>query len=235
MTIQPKNTPDCPILYQDPYIVVCAKPVGLASQPTAAGQANLLEILSERYIGVGLVHRLDTLTGGVMVFATRERGALGTLCTTVQDHALFTKEYLAVTDHAPTPSFGEMHDRLYHDSRLNKSFTVKGERKGSKAAALAYRVLDTKNDGLSLVHVRLHTGRTHQIRVQFGSRGYPLCGDGKYGSRNNNRCRCALWSYRISFPHPVSGEHVSFACLPDLESDPWTLFSQDIYQNIEII
>lgn len=235
MTIQQKDTPDYSILYQDPYIVVCTKPVGLASQPTPSAQANLLDLLSLRYPDIGLVHRLDTLTGGIMVFATRERGALGTLCTAVQDHALFTKEYLAVTDHTPTPLSGEWHDRLYHDARLNKSFTVTGQRKGSKDAALSYRVLDSVDDGLSLVHIRLHTGRTHQIRVQFGSRGYPLCGDGKYGSRNNNRCRCALWAYRISFPHPISGQRVSFSCLPDRKVDPWTLFSEDMYQNIEII
>lgn len=167
-----------------------------------------------------------------MVYATRAKQALGNLCASVQDHRVFVKEYLAVTDCLPTPSSGELQDRLYHDAHLNKSFVVKGERKGSKAASLVYRALDTASDGLSLVHIRLFTGRTHQIRVQFGSRGWPLCGDGKYGSRNNNRCRCALWSYRISFPHPVSGERVTFDCLPDASEFPWSLFSTDVYENI---
>ena len=221
------------ILYQDQHIVVCQKPVGLPSQPTPGGQANLLDMLTQSYKDIGLVHRLDTLTGGVMVYATRADQALGTLCATVQDHSVFVKEYLAVTDHVPTPMTGELHDRLYHDARMNKSFVVTGERKGSKSASLAYRVLETTADGLALVHVRLFTGRTHQIRVQFGSRGWPLCGDGKYGSRHNNKCRVALWSYRMSFPHPVQGERVSFDCLPDQTAYPWSQFAKKTYQTIE--
>ena len=223
------------VLYKDSSIIVCTKPVGIPSQPTPTGQPNLLDILVHEAPDVGLVHRLDTLTGGVMVYGRRHGGALSRLSATVQDHEHFQKEYLAVVDGFPSPDCGEMQDFLYHDSRLNKSFVVKGQRKGSKKALLRYRVLATADSGLSLVHIRLYTGRTHQIRVQFGSRGYPLCGDGKYGSRNNNRCHCALWSYRLSFPHPASGERVSFCALPQLNNDPWALFPENIYQSIEII
>ena len=222
------------ILYQDPYITVCQKRVGLPSQPTSAGGSNLLDLLAEKDPDIGLVHRLDTLTGGVMVYATRKGNALGQLCTSVQDHNVFIKEYLAVTDRPPIPTEGEMLDRLFHDKRINKSFVVTTPRKGSKDARLAYRALHTAPDGTTLVHVRLYTGRTHQIRVQFGSRGWPLCGDGKYGSRNN-RCPCALWAHRISFPHPSSKKTVSFSCLPDTSEFPWNVFPQDAYENIENI
>ena len=107
---------------------------------------------------------------------------------------------------------------------MNKAFVVDRARKGSKEAVLTYRVLARAENGHALVLVRLHTGRTHQIRVQFASRALPLIGDGKYGSRE--KCpNIALWAYRLSFPHPVNGKNVSAEALPSLDASPWSEFA----------
>ena len=127
-------------------------------------------------------------------------------------------------DGAPEPAEGELHDLLFFDRQKGKSYAVRRKRAGVKDARLAYRVL-AQAEGLTLVRVRLFTGRTHQIRVQFSSRGWPLTGDGKYGSRNN-RCAPALWSAELHFAHPVTGEKLTFRSQPP-EAYPWTLFSPD--------
>ena len=137
----------------------------------------------------------------------------------------FSKEYLAVIKGIPTENEGVYKDFLFKDSSKNKSFVVKRARKGVKEASLEYRLLDSHDD-ISLVFVKLHTGRTHQIRVQFASRKTPLLGDGKYGSRDN-RCDTALWSCRLSFVHPVTNKSVSCVSMPP-EEYPWNLFTEII-------
>lgn len=217
---------DIQILYEDRHLLLCKKPAGVPSQPDMSGQEDLLSALSEKYKKVSLVHRLDTPTGGVMVFALTPKAA-SALCALVQDHEKFEKEYLAVLSRAPEEAEGEMHDILFHDKRMNKSFTVEKARKGSREASLSYRVLGRTEDGHALVLVRLHTGRTHQVRVQFASRGMPLVGDGKYGSRE--KCPgIALWAYRLAFPHPAGGKHISCAALPDAGSLPWSIFADTL-------
>lgn len=218
------------IIYEDKSLLVCKKPAGVPSQPDPSGQADLLSELSEKYKNISLVHRLDTPTGGVMVFGLTPKST-AKLCALVQDHEKFQKEYLAVIAKPPAEREGEMRDYLYHDKRLNKAFPTDGARKGSKEAVLNYRVLATAENGHTLVLVRLHTGRTHQIRVQFASRGLPLIGDGKYGSRE--KCPyIALWAYRLTFPHPTVEKNVVSSARPDINIAPWSEFAGCIEDNI---
>ena len=219
---------DLQILYTDRDMLLCRKPAGIPSQPDPSGQADLLTALSSSYKTASLIHRLDTPTGGVMVFGLTSR-ATAKLCTLVQDHELFQKEYLAVLSKPPEVDGSELRNFLYHDKRTNKAFVTDGGRKGSKEAILGYRVLAKAEDGHTLVLVRLHTGRTHQIRVQFASRGLPLVGDGKYGSRE--KCPyIGLWAYKLTFPHPISGQTVSAATKPDTTVSPWNYFTEFINQ-----
>lgn len=207
------------ILYADAAVAVVVKPAGVLSQGDAE---NAMPALLQKQLGgmIFPVHRLDQPTGGVMVYA-RTQDAAAKLSAQMQSEA-FGKEYLAVLDGTPEPAEGELHDLLFFDRQKGKSYAVRRKRAGVKDARLAYRVL-VQAEGLTLVRVRLYTGRTHQIRVQFSSRGWPLTGDGKYGSRNN-RCAPALWSAELHFAHPVTGETLIFRSQPP-EAYPWTLFS----------
>lgn len=209
------------ILYADAAVAVVVKPAGVLSQGDAE---NAMPTLLQKRLGGAIfpVHRLDQPTGGVMVYA-RTQDAAAKLSAQMQSEA-FGKEYLAVLDGAPEPAEGELNDLLFFDRQKGKSYAVRRKRAGVKDARLAYRVL-AQAEGLTLVRVRLYTGRTHQIRVQFSSRGWPLTGDGKYGSRNN-RCAPALWSAELHFAHPVTGETLIFRSQPP-EAYPWTLFSPD--------
>ena len=209
------------ILYADAAVAVVVKPAGVLSQGDAE---DAMPVLLQKRLGGAIfpVHRLDQPTGGVMVYA-RTQDAAAKLSAQMQSEA-FGKEYLAVLDGTPEPAEGELHDLLFFDRQKGKSYAVRRKRAGVKDARLAYRVL-AQAEGLTLVRVRLFTGRTHQIRVQFSSRGWPLTGDGKYGSRNN-RCTLALWSAELHFAHPVTGETLTFRSQPP-EAYPWTLFSPD--------
>ena len=177
------------ILYSDKSLAVCAKPVGLDSE--AEVPEKLKNILGG---DIFPIHRLDKNVGGVMVYA-RNKQAAAKLSKAVQD-GLMVKEYVAMV-HGTPPEAGDWSDFLFKDSRKNKVFVVKKQRKGVKLARLEYQRLHSGEQ--SLVHVRLHTGRSHQIRVQFASRGFPLVGDHKYGSRDDAAVPM-LFSCRISFP-----------------------------------
>ena len=177
------------ILYSDKHFAVCVKPVGLDSE------AEVPEKLKEMLGGeIFPIHRLDKNVGGVMVYA-RNKQAAARLSKAVQDGRM-VKEYVAMV-HGTPPEAGDWTDYLFKDSRKNKVFVVKKERKGVKLARLEYQCL--RSSEKSLVHVRLHTGRSHQIRIQFASRGFPLVGDHKYGSRDEVSAPM-LFSCRISFP-----------------------------------
>ena len=190
------------ILYSDRELAVCVKPVGLDSE--AQVPAELKKALGGEIFPI---HRLDLNVGGVMVFA-RTKQAAAALSRAVQEGQM-VKEYLALV-HGTPPEAGDWEDFLFKDSRKNKVFAVKKERKGVKYARLEFRRLTVSDP--SLVHVRLHTGRSHQIRVQFSSRGFPLVGDHKYGSRDE-KTEPMLFSCRITFPW--KGETKTFEAKPD--------------------
>ncbi len=210
------------ILYQDNHLLLVQKDPGMPSQPDLSGQTDLLTLLQQSYPYVGLVHRLDTPTGGVMLYSKNPK-VTGKLSALVQEHNAFEKEYLAVTASSPVEKCGEMSDFLYHDKKRNKSFAVEKKRSGSKDAKLFYQTVATAENGFSLHRIRLYTGRTHQIRVQFASRKMPLVGDGKYGSREKSPY-IALWSHRVAFVHPITQKRIEIHCLPPKDLQPWHLF-----------
>ena len=214
------------VLYRDRDLIMIRKPAGIPSQPDPSGQYDLLTALKLEYPAASLIHRLDTPTGGVMVFGLTPK-ATAKLCTLVQDHTSFCKEYLAVLSSPPFMNEGQLTDYLFHDKQKNRAFVADGKRKGCKEAVLDYRVLSTLPDGHTLILVRLSTGRTHQIRVQFASRGFPLVGDGKYGSREKAPY-IGLWAYRLTFPHPVTGKELTASAIPDTDIMPWCLFQDQI-------
>lgn len=206
------------ILYKDPDILVVVKPAGLLSQEGPQGTETMLSRLRSQEGGaVYPVHRLDREAAGVMVYARTKRAA-ASLSEAVQRREL-GKRYLCVCRGCPEEPAGTYRDLLLHDKARNKTFVVKRPRGGVKEAVLHYRVLGTR-EGLSLAEVELVTGRTHQIRVQFSSRHMPLVGDRKYGGGPGE---LALWSREVSFPHPVTGERLTFA--RDPEGQVWRRFS----------
>lgn len=190
------------ILFHNNDLVVCIKPVGLDSEHQLP--ENLKEILGGE---IFTIHRLDRNVGGVMVYA-RTKAAAAALSRAVQEGSM-VKEYVAVV-HGTPPEEGDWEDLLWKDNGKNKVFVVKRMRGGVKKARLEFRRLSEGET--SLVRVRLHTGRSHQIRVQFSSRGFPLVGDHKYGSRDE-RTDPMLYSCKITFPY--KGKTHSFESLPD--------------------
>ena len=187
------------IIYSDKGIVVCLKPVGLDSE------AEVPAALTEQLGGeIFPIHRLDKNVGGLMVYA-RTKAAAAALSKAVQE-GTFVKEYVARV-HGQPPERGDWTDFLFKDSSKNKVFVVKKERKGVKKARLEFA-----RKGEDLVRIRLHTGRSHQIRVQFASRGFPLVGDHKYGSRDEAAAPM-LFSCCLSFPW--QGKQMTFEKLPD--------------------
>lgn len=190
------------ILYQDEALCVCIKPVGLDSQ-FGVPEALKAQLGGEFYP----VHRLDENVGGVMVYARTSKAA-AMLSREIQA-GTFVKEYLAQV-HGTPPEQGVWEDLLFKDSRKNKVFVVKRERAGVRKAKLEFTRITAGET--SLVAIWLYTGRSHQIRVQFASRGFPLVGDHKYGSRDA-RTAPMLFSYRITFPW--KGENRIFTALPD--------------------
>lgn len=202
------------ILYEDPSLLVCIKPVGVLSQQGGAGK-DMISLLSEHTGGtVYPVHRLDKEVGGVMVYAKNAKSA-SDLCAQIAAHT-FQKEYLAALHGTVREESAVLEDLLFKDSSKNKTYVVKRMRKGVREAKLSYQRLCTaEKDGetYTLVRVRLYTGRSHQIRVQFASRKHPLFADAKYGAKGD-KGNIALWSYRLSFLHPETQESLAFSALP---------------------
>ena len=210
------------LLYTDNRIVVCLKPAGVLSTDEPGGMPELLRAHLHTDC-IRTVHRLDAQVAGVMVFA-RSRVAASLLSQQIREHR-FSKEYLAVLCGTPTQPADTLTDLLARDTRRRVTYVADAPSPDTREARLSYDTVDSA-DGLTLVRVRLHTGRTHQIRVQFSSRGLPLLGDIRYGSKAD--CSTALWSYHMAFTHPVTGRTVDVTCPPP-ESWPWTLFNADTY------
>ena len=215
------------VLYEDRNILICEKPVGQPSQPDPVhmdGTDLLSRIMAWREAcgydpSVYLVHRLDTATGGAILFAKDKESAarLGGMVVGKQIH----KQYMAIVHGMPEPAKGRMVDLLYHDKAKNKAYVVATPRKGVKEARLTYETL-LQNGDCSLVNVTLETGRTHQIRAQFSHAGHPLLGDGKYGSREKN-CTTALWAAGLRVTHPKTGQSIEVQSAPP-KAYPWNLF-----------
>jgi len=211
------------ILHEDKFIIVCLKPAGIISQGTDGGK-DMISLLNAHFeqnrekAEAYPVHRLNRETAGVMVYAKSSKSA-SALSKQVEQNAI-RKHYFAVVHGRPDEDCGVLKDLLFRDKQKNKTFVVKRERKGVREASLEYKVIG-KSEDKSLLDILLHTGRTHQIRVQFASRKMPLYGDGKYGGGSG---KLALFAHTLEFAHPVSGEKLVFSAKPDAEDFPWNEF-----------
>ena len=212
------------VLYQDDFLLICEKPVGILSE--SPGLPDL--VYAQTGINPFPVHRLDQGTGGVCILACTAE-----ICAHMQKffhQGLVRKEYLAVISGKPLEASGIYEDLLFHDRKHNKTYVVNRKRAGVKKAVCEWQLVKTvsyENQLLSLVRIFLHTGRTHQIRVQFGSRGFPLAGDRKYGIRIKADAP-ALWAGSVCFPHPVFNDQmVRISATPD-QVFPWSLFPEEL-------
>lgn len=206
-------------LYLDEHIAVCVKPARVLSTDEPGGMPELVrQALNDPKADVRTVHRLDRVVSGLMVLA-RSPAAASVLSRQIRENQ-FQKEYLAVIHGCPDADAGTLTDLLLRNKQERKTYIVSEPAKGVQEAILNYQVLG-KAEGLSRVRIQLITGRTHQIRAQFSGRNMPLVGDRKY-SLLEDACEIALWSYRLAFTHPVTGEAMEFILEPP-EIYPWTV------------
>ena len=207
------------IVYLDSDIVVCLKPARVLSTDEPGGLPELLrEALGDPKADIRTVHRLDRVVSGLMVLA-RNAKAASELSRQIRENK-FEKEYLAVVHGAPEEA-ATLRDLLGRDKARKMTYVATEPARGVQEAVLHYQRLSAREE-LSKVRIQLETGRTHQIRVQFSSRGFPLVGERKYAELNDP-CEIALWSYRLCFIHPATGERVEFTHQPP-EIYPWTVF-----------
>lgn len=214
------------ILFEDNHLLVVEKPVNVPVCEDKSGDLDLLSMLKEylkiKYdkpgkVYLGLIHRLDRPVGGVMVFAKTSKAA-GRLSKQVAEHTM-KKTYVAVVK-GKVKNSAELVDYLYKDKSKNISYVTSKEK--GKLAILNYILLDFKNN-CSLVKINLKTGRSHQIRVQFSSRGFPLVGDARYNKGYDGKCNIALFAKKLEFNHPITKEHLTFELeLPKIY--PFNLF-----------
>ena len=206
------------LVYVDDDVLVCLKPARVLSTDEPGGVPDLArEALGNPKADVRTVHRLDRVVSGLMVLA-RNAKAASELSRQIREDE-FEKEYQAVVHGTPGEDRGTLVDLLGRDKARKMTFVAPEPAKGVQEAVLDYWLL-AKNDDMSRVQIRLHTGRTHQIRVQFASRNMPLVGERKYSERNDP-CEIALWSCRLAFTHPRTGERMEFTHEPPQEF-PWT-------------
>lgn len=206
------------VLFVDKDIVVCIKPARVLSTDEPGGLPDLVrEALGNPKADIRTVHRLDRVVSGVMVLA-RNAKAASELSRQIREDA-FEKEYLAIIHGCPAQAEGTLTDLLCRDKARRMTMVAGEPGKGIQEAVLDYRVLDRTGD-MSRVQIHLRTGRTHQIRVQFSSRGMPLVGERKYCTLEDP-CEIALWSHKIGFSHPTTGKWVEFSQEPP-EIYPWT-------------
>ena len=206
------------IVYQDKQIVVCIKPPRVLSTDEPGGVPELVrQELGNEKADVRTVHRLDRVVSGLMVLA-RSAEAASELSRQIRENQ-FEKEYLAVVHGCPEPDKGRLTDLLLRSKAERKTYIVQHMEKGVQEAILDYWTIN-RTDDLTRVRIRLITGRTHQIRAQFSGRQMPLVGDRKY-SLNEDNCEIALWSHRLAFRHPATGECMEFQMDPP-SVYPWT-------------
>jgi len=225
---------DLRILYEDNQIIVAEKPQNVPSALDSSGDPDMLSLVKEyvkvKYnkpgnVFIGLVHRLDRPTGGVMVFARTSKAA-ERLSACIRD-GNFDKRYYAVVMGVPRLRSERITHYLLKDEVTNTTSVVPQLTAGAKAAELQYSVVETAETALvkmSLADIRLETGRSHQIRVQMSALGNPVFGDSRYGGAKTPKGNLALWSYQLKFPHPVTKTIMSFRATPPLDETPWKLF-----------
>ena len=218
------------ILYKSKDFIVCVKPQGIPSQPDTSGCLDMTAMLSEHLRENGendaifVVHRLDRATGGVMVYA-RNSSSAAIFSRLVAEKDGFEKHYIAIVSGKPENESGNMTDYLFKDSTQKKSFVVKNERKGAKLASLDYevdKIIIKEEKTFSVLKIKLNTGRFHQIRAQLSSRGMPIYGDGKYGSREKAPFM-ALWASKLLFTY--KGKKYEFSKEPDHTAPVWNIFN----------
>lgn len=218
------------VLYEDNHVIVVLKPQNVPTQEDESKDLDMLtmvkDYIKEKYnkpgnVYVGLVHRLDRPTGGVMVFAKTSKSATR-LSEQVKNKEM-TKKYLAVTAKVPQKEQGKLVNYLLKNPKTNTVSVVPQLTSGAKLAELEYKVLDSVNDR-ALVEVNLFTGRSHQIRVQFKHIGCPLVGDARYGEATANK-KLALWAYYLKFSHPTTGKTLTFKVFPPVEESPWNNYN----------
>lgn len=222
-----------PVLYEDNHLLVVVKPQNMPTQADSSGDEDMLTKLKAYLVKkynkkgdayLGLVHRLDRPTGGVMVFAKTSKAA-SRLCEQIKDKdkdGEFEKNYVAVTYGRPTRT-GTVEHFLVKDSQTNTVTVAPSTLEGAKKAVSEISVIDEK-DGLAFVKVKLVTGRTHQARVQLKALGAPIVGDRRYAEGKTPQAKfLALWAYRLVFAHPVTGDKMTFLASPP-EEFPWTEF-----------
>ena len=224
------------IVYEDNHLLVVVKPPNMPTQADASGDPDLhstmKRYIAEKYqkpgaVYLGLVHRLDRPVGGLVVLARTSKAA-DRLSGQVREKTL-ARQYVAAV-RGSAPEHAELRDWLLKDERTNTVRAVAAGTPGAKDAHLAWQKAG-EADGLSLIRVKLFTGRSHQIRVQLASRGMPLLGDGKYGSRVKG-CTPALWSCAVGFDHPETGQRVRFSALPPA-CFPWDCFPAQAYDGCQ--
>ena len=209
------------IIYEDNHIIIVEKPVNIPSQSDKTGDTDMLTIIKKYLIEkynkpgdayLGLIHRLDRPVGGVMVFAKTSKAA-ARLSEQVRNKE-FVKKYLAIVDGKVEPQTGVLEDYLLKTEKTNTSKVVKEGTKNSKYANLEYECINYREEtNLSLVRIKLNTGRHHQIRVQFASRNHAIYGDQKYGERGRGK-QITLWAYEITIKHPITKDEMTFKVLP---------------------
>ncbi len=218
------------VLKTKDYVII-KKYRGEPTQSDQSGDEDAMSALSRELLALGepsdlwLVHRLDRVVGGLVVFA-RNKKCAAQLSDLVGGRGM-KKEYLAIAE--GSADGGLMEDFIFKDAKKSKAFIVNGERKGAKRASLEYETVarrKTERGVYSLVRITLLTGRFHQIRAQFASRSLPLVGDGKYGSRDNKAKTPALFAAALGFD--IGGKEVKAKALPDINEYPWSLFSKEI-------
>ena len=205
------------LIYVDEDIAVCVKPARVLSTDEPGGMPELVRHALKTQ-EVRTVHRLDRVVSGLMVLARNQKAA-SELSRQIRED-VFEKEYLAVIHGQPAEDAGRLEDLLIRDKARKMTFVTDSMEKGVQSAALQYRVLH-QTEGLSRVRIKLETGRTHQIRVQFASRNLPLVGERKY-STLEDPCEIALWSYRLAFAHPKTGKPMEFILEPP-QTYPWSV------------
>lgn len=227
------------IIYEDNHILVVVKPQNIPSQEDSSGDKDMLSMLKE-YIKIrdnkpsnvylGLVHRLDRPTGGVMVFAKTSKSA--SRLSEQMKNGGFEKRYVAVLNGEPKEKRGKLIHHLKKDEYNNIVSIVPSLTTGAKRAELDYKVLDVKNN-LSLITILLYTGRGHQIRVQMGAINCPVFGDQKYG-KEQDKNNLALWAYNLKFEHPTTKEKMNFIVMPPKDEYPFSEFDVERFLDVSV-